>query len=1116
MKLIEIATRRRVTILMFTVAVLLFGFVSLSRLPVNLLPDLSYPTLTVRTAYQGAAPAEIENLLSKPIEEAVGVIRGVRVVRSVSRAGQSDVTLEFVWGTDMDYAALDVREKLEVLQLPLEADRPTLLRFDPSTEPVLRFALSRAEPVVEPAAAGPGAAPTMRRRAPGVLPPAGAGQTEDELKILRRQADEQLKKELEAIQGVAAVKVSGGLEDEVQILVDQYRLAQLNLRIEDVAQRLRAENVNLSGGRLEEGTQQFLVRTINEFESIDQIGDSIIATRDNRPIYLRDIAVVRQGWREREAITRVNGAESVELAVYREGDANVVKVAADVERRLAQIRNNLPSDMQLVKTYDQSVFIQNAISEVVSAAVFGGILAILVLYFFLRNFWTTVIIGVSIPVSVVATFTMMYGGGLTLNIMSLGGIALAIGLLVDNSIVVLENIARKREAGAGILEAARSGTREVSTAVVASTLTTVAVFFPLVFVEGIAGQLFRDQALTVTFALLISLVVALTLIPMLASLGAKVTGRGLRSTTSEAPAVDPGYQPRTRFGTVVQRGRRKVFTGGVSGLVRGFLAVFHAISWLLRIVFAPFVRWFNAGYSRLSDRYPSVLRWALTHRALTLGSALVLLGVSIALVPRLGMELIPQLAQGEFNIEVQLPPGSPLERTDQMIRELQEVADTIPTIVRTYAVAGTGNRLDANPEEAGENSGTLNVVMQPGSGSEAEAAALTTLRAFLEEQPGVQHKFSRPELFSFKTPLEVEVAGYDLDALKRVSDRIAALMEDSERFADVRSSMELGHPEVQIVFDHERAARLGLRVDQIADTVVSQVRGEVATRYTWHDRKIDVLVRASEDQRQSVDLIRRLIVNPASERPVTLAAVADITVAIGPGEIRRIGQERVAVIGANIRYGDLGSAAEEVREIIGQVPLPVGVMVRISGQSDEMQRSFQSLLLALTLAVFLVYLVMASQFESLLHPFVILFSVPLALVGAVFALWLTGSTISIVVFIGLIMLAGIVVNNAIVLVTRINQLREDGLERLDAVVGAGAARLRPIVMTTMTTVLGLLPLAIGLGEGAEMRAPMAITVIGGLLVSTLLTLVVIPVMYTLFDVRKTEADLEAIPAESNA
>ena len=1142
MKLIDIATRRRVTILMSTVAVLLFGLVSLSRLPVNLLPDLSYPTLTVRTEYPGAAPAEIENLLSRPIEEAVGVVRGVRVVRSVSRAGQSDVTLEFAWGTQMDYAALDVRENLEVLELPLDAERPVLLRFDPSTEPVLRFALSRrGQPAAEPLSAGrvggiaallgrqsADAAPSPQRpaAAPTVLPPADAGRIEDELKILRRYSDEQLKKELESIAGVAAVKVSGGLEDEIQVLVDQFRLAQLRVASGEVASRLRAENVNLSGGRLEEGTQQFLVRTVNEFASVEQIGDTIIATRENRPVYLKDIAVVRQGAREREAITRANGREAVELAVYREGDANIVAVARDVERRLQRIRETLPADLELVKTYDQSVFIRSAINEVIGAALLGGLLATLVLYFFLRSAWATTIIAISIPVSVVATFAMMYGGDVTLNIMSLGGIALAIGMLVDNSIVVLENIARKREQGAGILEAARTGTREVSTAVIASTLTTVAVFFPLVFVEGIAGQLFRDQALTVTFALLVSLAVALSLIPMLASLGARVSGRGVGAVAadySDLPrprpgtdyVADDGYVPRTRVGAIAQRARRALFAGGTRLLIRLFAAVFVGLSWLLGKLLAPFVLVFNAAYERLASIYPSVLAWSLAHRAVVVGVALALLASSLSVGQGLGVELIPQLTQGEFNVELKLAPGAPLARTDAVMQRLDAAARALPGVGRTYAVAGSGNRLDTNPEETGENSGTLNVVLQAGSTRADEEATMNALRDWLEGQPGIEHQFSRPELFSFATPLEIEVAGFELGDLERVSARIAALMEESPRFADVKTTTERGHPEIQIRFDHDRAARLGLRVDQIADTIVSQVRGEVATRYTWDDRKVDVLVRADEDQRASVEHIGRLIVNPGAERPVTLDAVADLEVAVGPGEIRRTAQQRVAVVSANLRYGDLGGAADEARRLIGRVPLPAGTTVRIAGQSDEMQRSFDSLMLALALAVFLVYLVMASQFESLLHPFVILFTIPLALVGAVYALAITGAAVSVVVLIGLIMLAGIVVNNAIVLITRVNQLREEGLARHDALVEAGRARLRPIVMTTLTTTLGLLPLALGLGEGAEMRAPMAVTVIGGLLASTLLTLIVIPVVYSLVDLRRTDADrAPAVPVEA--
>lgn len=1090
MRLVRLATRRRVTIAMITLGVLLFGLVSLSRLDISLLPDLSYPTLTVRTDYTGAAPAEIENLITRPIEEVVGVVRGVRQVSSISRPGQSDVTLQFAWGTNMDHAALDVRERLERLTLPLQADRPLLLRFDPSTEPVMRYALARG---------GEDDAAEERR----ILPPDDNGETAPELRILRRYAEEQLKKDMESIAGVAAITVSGGLEDQIQVLLDQHRLSQLGLSAEQIAQRLTAENVNLSGGRLEEGSRQFLVRTINEFESVEQIAGVIIGNRNGAPIYLDDIAEVREGWREREAITRVNGEEMVELAIYREGDANIVAVARAVEQRLAALRADLPADLSLTRVYDQSVFIRNAIVQVIQAALLGGLLAIGVLYLFLKNLRATVIIGVAIPVSVIATFAAMYGGGITLNIMSLGGIALAIGLLVDNAIVVLENIAAKREQGASLIEAAREGTGEVSGAVIAATLTTIAVFFPLVFVDGIAGQLFRDQALTVTFALLVSLAVALTLIPMLASLGEKPGARASGDLPPERRAAGSSGSG------LLARGRARL-AGGITllavwitrlagGLVRGAAGLAH---WLWR----PLVAGFNRAFDVLAGAYPPLLRAALKRRGATVVVALGLFALALLLAPRLGMELVPTMAQGEFQVEVELAPGTPLAETDRVIAGLDDIARARPEVERTDVVAGTGARMDTNPEEAGEHSGTLNVVLVPGAD---ETGVIEVLRAHLAGLPGVHYRIGRAQLFTFATPLEIEVTGYDLADLKRVSDTIAARLADSPRFADIQTSMEQGHPEIRIRFDHERAARLGLRTDQVADTVVRQVRGEVATRYTWRERRIDVLVRAREDQRASFEQLSQLVVNPGAERPVPLAAVADLDIATGPGEIRRIAQQRVAVISATPGFGDLGRAAEQAGAIIGQIPLPAGVQVRVAGQSEEMQRAFVSLLLALALAVFLVYLVMASQFESLLHPFVILLSVPLALTGAVFALWLTGSSLSVVVFIGLIMLAGIVVNNAIVLVTRINQLRDQGLARVEAIVEAGRARLRPIVMTTLTTALGLTPLALGFGEGAEMRAPMAITVIGGLLVATLLTLVVIPVVYSLLDRRVTEADQAA-------
>ncbi len=1072
MNIIDISIKRRVTIAMFTLAVILFGFVSFFRLKINLLPELSYPTLTIRTEYPGAAPIEVENLVSKPIEEALGVVKNVNRVSSISRSGQSDVLLEFAWGTNMDYAGLDVREKLDALDLPLEIQRPTILRFDPSLDPVMRLAFVRS---------AENAADTANE----------AAFDEEELKFLRRFAEEEIKKELEAAIGVAAVKISGGLEDEIQVLFDQGRLAQIGVPAEELARQIGAENVNLSGGRIEEGTQQYLVRTLNQFQSIDEIADVIVSTSGGRPVYLRDIATVRHGYRERDAVTRLGGREAVEIAIYKEGDANTVAVSREVARRLKRVDGILPKGAEIVKVYDQATFIGQAVNEVISNALIGGLLAVVILYFFLQNFWATVIISFSIPVSVIATFNMMFGAHLTLNIMSLGGIALGIGMLVDNSIVVLENIARHRERGEGHVEAVRNGADEVSRAVTASTLTTVAVFLPLVFVKGIAGQLFRDQALTVTFSLLASLAVALTLIPMLASLRA--------APPSAAAAAEPPEELRGRGRRLARAARAALWTTLPVFWTRLWNRAAGAISRLMRRLLAPALAGFQRVYARFERFYERLLAAALVRRGRVIGLAAAAFAVSLALVPVIGVELIPQLSQGEFRVEFRLPPGTPLEVTDAAIAAVQEAAREVPGIAATFSVAGTGNRMDANPEQGGENWGELNVALAPGAGRREEARAMAALRGRMEGTPDLDYKFSYPTLFSFKTPVEIEVSGYNLAELRRISNEISSRLEANPRFADVKSTMRAGHPEIQIRFDRERAAALGFQVYQIASRVVGQVRGEVATRYSWHDRKIDVLVRSRERDRDSIERIRKIIINPESPAPVTLDAVADVDVDMGPGEIRRADQERMALVTANLAYGDLGAAAKDIDAIIGGIAMPPGISTVLAGQNREMAVSFRSLVLALALAVFLVYLVMASQFESFLHPFVILFTIPLALIGAVLALLLTRSTISVVVFIGLILLAGIVVNNAIVLIDFVNQLRAGGMRKTEALIAGGKSRLRPILMTTLTTVLGLIPLALGVGEGAEIRSPMAITVIGGLSVSTLLTLVVIPVVYAALD-----------------
>ena len=1067
-RLIEIATERRVTIWMVTVAVVLFGMVSLNRLSVNLLPDISYPTITIRTELTGAAPIEIENLLTKPIEEAVGVIRNVRLVRSVSRSGQSDVTLEFVWGTDMDIAGVDVREKVDILQLPLEAKRPMLLRFDPSSEPIMRLGLLRK--------AEDGDASVI---------------SDGELKALRRLAEDRIKNDFEAQEGTAAVKVSGGLEDEIQIQVDQQKLSQLGINIKTIADRIRAENVNLSGGRLEEGDQRFLVRTLNEFQTVDEFSNAIIATVAERPIYLRDVATVTRGFKEREAITRVNGQESVELAVYKEGDANTVQVAKRIQAQLEKVRKTLPDNLELIQIYDQSKFISAAINQVTTAAIAGGILAILVLYGFLGDARSTWIIAGAIPVSVIGTFLLMYSNDVSLNIMSLGGIALAVGMLVDNAIVVLENIVRKKEQGLGLIEAAREGTAEVGSAVVAATLTTIAVFFPMVFISGIAGELFRDQALTVTFALVISLIVALTLIPMLAA-----SGTGSRYAAEDLVIRE---QPKRN---VLVRGFQwlfALFTKLVSLIVRlvgliviGIRWVFWSILWLPR----KLLQRFN---NSVASAYEPMLRWSLNHRSVVVMGAVVIFVATMSLIPRLGTELIPQLSQGEFSVNLRLAPGAPISETDRAIRLVQKSTEDLDDVALSFSVAGTGNRLDANPVDAGENTGTLSLTLTQGSGRAEENRVMDIMRQELKRIPGVQYEFSRPALMSFASPIQIEIAGFELERLNDVNQTILTAMTESGRFTDIKTTIELGNPEIQIIFDQERAAALGLAVRDIADRVVTNVRGEVATRYTWHDKKIDVLVRSVDSRQASIEEIRKLIVNPSAERPVTLESVATIRVARGPAEIRRVAQERVALISANVAFGDLGAAAAEAQAIIDRTAMPSGITAMVAGQNEEMEDSFRSMKFALLLAIFLVYLVMASQFESLIHPLVILFTIPLSLVGAVLALFITGTTVNVVAFIGVIMLAGIVVNNAIVLVDLINQLRSQGKEKTDAIMEAARERLRPILMTTLTTALGLLPMAIGFGEGSEMRTPMAITVIGGLLVSTLLTLVVIPVVYSLLD-----------------
>ena len=1273
---------------MVVLAVCVFGWVSYQRLSLNLMPDISYPTLTVRTEYPGTAPEEVETLLSRPLEQELGIVPHLVNISSISKAGQSDIILEFEWDTDMNAMSQEIREKADRVWLPQDAEKPLLLRYDPSLDPIMRIGLH-----------GP-----------------------QDLYALRYLAEHEIKRELEALAGVAAVKIKGGLEEEIHVALNERQISVMGLDINQINNRLAQNNVNLPGGNLREGQVEYLIRTLNEFATVDEIAELIVARHGNADIYLRDIAEVVRSHKDREIITRVNGKESVEIEIYKEGDANIVAVAERVRNTLfglpqqreyverktreaqemAQrsearkkqeqeearkkqeaekaaakktkeeqqkeelqakkqaaarkamehlrmtdfISHRLPPGAKLELLSDQSGFIKNSITEVQLNAIIGGTMAVLVLFVFLRNVVHTLIVGLTIPVSIMATFAPMYMFDVSLNIMSLGGLALGIGMLVDNSIVVLESIFRCREEGDDLVQATVRGTREVGTAVFASTLTTITVFFPIVFVEGVAGQIFGDMALTVVFSLLASLGVALFFIPMLASrqidrqgglaeqidrsdflrlqalsrarailsesgsrwhkavqvalslpylIGEVLLKVGLAAATLVAAVlkgafllvaellwwlIKPieyfwlkrertfqgwvgawaaesrigqwtffervwpgilGFESPRSLGETVQRSWhwmnrsehlvwkalkflslplalvylavvRFVF-GTVLRLVGIVLhvalmlvglvlvLVLFLLGILLMPVFLPLLFVFERGFGLVQQTYPSLLSWALRQRLLIIGGALAALLVCwYKLVPELGTELIPQVHQAEFNLDLRLPVGTPLEGTAEIVRQIEEITGKQPQVARVATTVGTDRSASSSAEE-GEHTAQVTIRMQEGSSAAQETALIRRLRDAVDDIPEIEVEVSHPALFSFKTPIEVEVRGYNLRQLRQLSLEAESRMAGLPGLVDVKSSLQAGNPELQISYKRDQLAAYGLSLRNVAELVRHKVQGKVATDFRQDERQIDVLVRLREKDRLGLDELRRLVINPNAPIPIPLSAVADIRVNEGPSEIRRIDQQRAAVVTANIQGVDLGTASGLIHDELGKMDFPVGFDFMISGQNEEMETSLQSLYFALVLAIFLVYVVMASQFESLVHPFIIMFTVPLALIGVVVALYLAQVSLSVVVFIGLIMLAGIVVNNAIVLIDYINTLRRTGMEKTEAIIQAGAVRLRPITMTTATTVLGLLPMALGLGEGAEIRTPMALTVIAGLVSSTFLTLVVIPTVYSLVDRR---------------
>ena len=1017
--LVDLAVRRRVSVLMCAIATVAFGAVGYQRLYVELFPDIAYPSLTIQTEFLDAAPQEVETMITRPVEEAAGVLQGLERMHSVSRPGLSEVTMEFAWGSDMSSRVMDVREKLDRLILPDEAEDPIVLRFDPSLEPVVRVALVGPAP----------------------------------LTVLRKVAELKIKPDLETVPGIASAQLRGGLEEEIRVEVDQERLAALQLPLSRVTEAVGASNINLPGGALRGEQRQFLIRTLNEYRTVEDVANLIVSEQNGRTVLLKDVAKVYRGAKEREEITRINGEESVEIAIFKEGDANAVAAVNELMTRLDSWRSKLPPGFEMRVLFDQSRFIKSSVDEVRNATLIGGALAILVLLLFLRSVRSTLVIATAIPLSVVATFMAMYRLDISLNIMSLGGLTLGVGMLVDNAIVVLEAIHRRRQLGADLRTAAVEGASEVGPAVIASTMTTVAVFLPIVFVEGIAGQLFKDQALTVAISLLASLIVAITVIPMLSAIG---------SSTKSKIAVNDDEMPTLGFFS-------RVYDGAVRGAIRLHL--------------------------------------------LTLLVAGGLFAGAIYLLPTLRTELIPRLTSGEFFFELKLPEGTALTATDRIVRQMEDRAKSIDGIEHYYSTVGSRQAPGGVAVNSkGENLAQLNFSLADKADAELESRLSAQLRDAYAGIPDADVRLGHPSYFTLQTPIEIAIFGDDLSELRDYSIRLAKRLGDIDGFVDVRSSLEAGNPELQVVFNRDRIAALGLDIGTLSDTLKNRVQGIVPTRFKEADRQIDIRLLNQEQDRDSIADVRQLVL-PGAEEGTTLRllSVADLIPARGPAEIHRLQQQRAALVTANLKGLSLGTAVGLVESELAENPPEDGMAAEISGQNREMQVSFRSLQFAMALAIFLVYLVMASTFESLIHPFVVLFTIPLALVGVVAGLFITDTAITVIVLIGVVMLVGIVVNNAIVLIDAMNRFRRAGLSKVEAVVRAGHVRLRPILMTTMTTTLALIPMALGWGEGGELRAPLAITVMSGLLLSTLLTLFVIPATYVLVPSR-VEPEPEDIEA----
>jgi len=1020
MNLAGFSVQRPVFTTMVTLIVVILGAVSLSRLRIDMLPNIELPTLSIRTEYKGASPEVMERLVTQILEEIVATVPGVEEMTSVSSEGNSAIQVRFVWGTDINTAALDVQSKIEdeINELPEDIVRPRIRKFDIASFPVVLLGISSKLDPVE----------------------------------LTQLIEEQIRYRFARIPGVAQVDLWGGYDREVRIELHPDRIKALGLPLDRVLQAIRDANLDLPAGQIEQGQYEVTLRAPEEFTSLDQISNTVLATRNGAAVRLGQVADLKDTYEKLTRIIRVNGVRGVRVAIRKQADANTVEVSRRVLEEIDVVNRAFPQ-IRILPVINQGNFIERSISNVARSMLYGGGLAILVLLFFLRNVRSTLVISLSIPISVIATFALIYFGGLTLNLMTLGGLALGVGMMVDNSIVVLENIFRRHfeeHEPPGV--AAVEGAREVGSAIIASTITTLVIFLPLNFVRGVSGILFQDLAYVVVVSLVCSLLVSLSLVPMLAS------------RLLDAPHGHAKAPP----------------------------------AWTHRLAAAS-----ESALKGLGNTYQTLLRSALEHRLLTALAATAVLGASLFLLPWIGSEFLPPSDEGEVRVTGEMELGTRLQIVDQQTRRMEQIVNpAVPEAVASVASAVTSGH---RPDEASQ--GEIQLSLSPASerGRSNTEIADDLRRRLSGKIPGMvirtrapQGQFVLERLIGGEEGIRVEIRGFELDTLHSLAERVAASITEVPGITDVEKQNSAGVPQQRIRVNRDKMADLGLSVRDLTQALETAVAGSKAGEYRPHGYSYRILVQIKDVEQLSLEEILDLTLTTASGDQVALRNLVSTEPSRGPFLIDRKEQQRLVTVRANISGRDLGSVASDVQVLLDQIPRPLGYDLTVTGAFEEQQKAARELMVSLLLALVLVYMVLAAQYESFRDPLVVMLSVPVATVGVLGILFLTHTTFNVQSYIGCIMLGGIVVNNAILLVDQAGRLCRQGMGIRDGVAEACRRRFRPILMTTLTTILGLLPLALGLGEGADAQAPLARVVVGGLASSTLITLVLIPAVYSLF------------------